>query len=624
MVRRLNIWVYVTGIISILSMITYLYILFSEKEKEIQDSMISYQLETIQVQKHKIENWLNELCQENEKIVTCILEDTSKSDKLNRLLSMIINQDIRYVFLVYQDRKGRYRFIGDGAIAPAKVMQKIDPDNKQNWDNSYSSSKHHIISSYKNSNGLWRTYLSPFIKNNKTKLMLVTDFSISLNDKIQNTIAPIKKILFYILGVTMGIFIIGIIQMIMYFYAKRESYTDELTKLWNRNYLRKLVDDKFLYNRYIIAMVDIDFFKKINDQYGHDVGDIVLKEIAKTFENTIDQKDLVFRYGGEEFLFLLQKDSYNKTLNSLMHAIQNLTIKVSNHPLKVTVSIGVNRDLYRYKSFADMIKSADIALYNAKINGRDQIVYYSDSIDENTTSNFQTVQSALDEDRVFCEYHTIVNTLSNKVFKYETLVRIKEDNGKILYPNSFIDVIKHTNIYTDLTKRVIDIAVNKFLHLDNHYFSINLGLQDFNNNEIINYLLKQTEHGPRLIDLMSIEVLEYDKVDNEKNCIDVIKLLQNKGLKIALDDFGSGYANFSTILSFQFDVVKIDGVIIQKIVDDDKAKKIVESILNYAKAHDIVVICEFVSSQAIYEILKSIGANYMQGYYFSKPNVELF
>jgi len=610
------------GILCIISLISYLYILFSEKENEIKDKMISYQINAIQLQKLKIENWLNKSCREFKKIETCILKNPDKSDNLNGLLSILINQDIRYVFLVFQDSRGRYRFIGDGASEPAKVMQKIDPDNKQSWDESYFSLKDRIISSYANSDGLWRTYLSPFVRKNKTRLMLVTDFSISLNDKIQNTITPIKNILFYILGITVSIFIIGIIQMLMYFYAKKESYTDELTKLWNRNYLRKLLDDKISYNQYIIAMADIDFFKKINDQYGHDAGDIVLKDIAKMFRHTVNRDDFVFRYGGEEFLFLLQKKSYQQILDALMLATQQLTIRVTNQTIKVTISVGVNKDLHRYKHFADMIKSADIALYNAKISGRNQITYYSDSMDEKSSSNFQIVQAALDEDRIFCEYHKIVDTISNQVFKYEALVRIRGSDGTILYPNSFIEVIKNTNIYTDLTKRVIDIVCHKILTCPGLHFSINLGLQDFNNTEIINFLLNAIEKNSQLLDLMSIEVLENDKVDNEKRCIEVIQLLQDKGLKIAIDDFGSGYANFSTLLSYQFDIIKIDGAIIQKVTEYDKAIKIVESIVNFAKLHNMIVICEFVSSKEIYDILKSIGVIYMQGFYFSKPSTE--
>jgi len=623
MVRRLNLWIYVTGIIFIIGMISYLYILFSEKEGQITDKMISYQIDAIQLQKNKIEKWINTACRNYEKVATCLLKNPDKSASLNQLLSIIINQDIHYVFLVFKDSKSRYRFIGDGDVQPAKVMQKIDPGNKKRWDESYSSLQHRVIASHENSDGLWRTYLSPLVRENKTQLMLVIDFSISLNDKIQNTIAPIKNLLFYLLGVTIFIFIIGIIQMLMYFYAKKESYTDELTKLWNRNYLRKLLDDKVNYNQYVIAIVDIDFFKKVNDQYGHDAGDIVLKNMAKIFTNSIKKNDFVFRYGGEEFLFLLQKKSYQKTLDTIMQTTRQHNIAVDNQIIKVTTSIGVNRDLYRYKHFSDMIKSADIALYNAKINGRNQMVYYSDSIDEYSTSNFQIVQSALDEDRVFCEYHKIVNTITNEVFEYEALVRIRNKDGTILYPNSFIDVIKNTNIYTDLSKRVIDIVSHKISNCEAAKFSINFGLQDFNNNEIINYLLNSIENTPQLLDSMSIEVLENDRVDNEKHCIEVIQLLQNRGLTIAIDDFGSGYANFSTLLSYQFDIVKIDGVIIQKLGKHDKAIKIVESIVDFAKAHNMIVVCEFVSSKEIYDILKSIGVNYMQGFYLSKPSVEL-
>jgi len=186
----------VAGIVCIIAMISYLYLLFSEKENQITDKMISYQIDAIQLQKNKIEKWINKACQNYEKVETCLLKNPDKSVGLNELLSIIINQDIHYVFLVFKDSRERYRFIGDGDVQPAKVMQKIDPVNKKSWDESYASLQHRVIASDENSDGLWRTYLSPLVIKNKTRLMLVIDFSISLDDKIQNTIAPIKKLLF--------------------------------------------------------------------------------------------------------------------------------------------------------------------------------------------------------------------------------------------------------------------------------------------------------------------------------------------------------------------------------------------------------------------------------------------
>ena len=624
MVKKFNIWLYVVGTIVVVAMIVYLYILFAQKENEIKQSMISHKLQSIKIQKSRLSNWINKMCKNDESIHECIVHNPDKSKILNDLLSIIVNQDIRYAFLVYKDEKQRYRFIGDGASDPANVMQKIDPDNKKTWDEVYDLGKEYTISEYAQSDGLWLTHLSPFIKNSKTYVMLVTDFSISLDENIKNTILPIKHILFYILSITLLIFIIGIIQTIMYLYAKKESFTDQLTGLYNRNYLRKIIEGNIPYQNYIVAMADVDFFKKINDMYGHDIGDIVLKDISNIFNKMTTKNNLIFRYGGEEFLLLIEKQGSKDFLIDLISQIRHHEVKIENKIIKFTISIGVNQDLHRYKNFTDMIKSADIALYNAKTNGRDQIIYYSEEIQNEEKSNFQVIQAALDEDRVFCEFQAIMNTSTNKVFKYEVLVRIKSSDGKTLYPNSFLDVISNTNIYTDLTKKVIDIAIKNFTNENIHHFSINLGLQDFNNKEIINYIIESIEKYPTLLELMTIEVLEHDKVDYEQTCINVIKLLQNRGLKIALDDFGSGYANFSTILSYRFDFIKIDGAIIEKVIENDKAINIIQSIVDFSKVHDIIVICEFVSSKEIYEILKSIGVEYMQGYYLSKPSKDIY
>jgi len=252
MVNKFNIWLYIISTVIIVSMIVYLYILFTQKENEIKQSMISHKLKSIKIQASKLDSWINKTCKDIETIHECVVHYPDKYKILNDLLSIIVNQDIRYAFLVYQDEKQRYRFIGDGALQPVSVMQKIDPDNKKTWDEVYKLGKNHTISEYTKSNGLWLTHLSPLIKNGQTYVMLVTDFSISLEENIKSTILPIKHILLYILGITLIIFIIGIIQTIMYLYARKESYTDQLTGLSNRNYLRKVIERGIVYHSYIV------------------------------------------------------------------------------------------------------------------------------------------------------------------------------------------------------------------------------------------------------------------------------------------------------------------------------------------------------------------------------------
>lgn len=202
-----------------------------------------------------------------------------------------------------------------------------------------------------------------------------------------------------------------------------------------------------------------------------------------------------------------------------------------------------------------------------------------------------------------------------KPIKYEALARVydKEEN-KILTPNLFLDKIKNSKYYTKFTKAIIKKALEDEKILENE-ISINLSYEDVINPEIIEYLeniLK--EHNSTI----TIELLESEGLRDMNKTIEFCNFVKNYGAKIAIDDFGNGYSNYEYFLSLPIDILKLDGALVKK-VNEYRGYILVESIISFCKKSQIKVVAEYVENEETFNILKNLGIEYFQGYYFSKP-----
>jgi diguanylate cyclase (GGDEF)-like protein len=334
----------------------------------------------------KIEEILKNQKQIDNDMIEFVVNNSELQYSFENILTPIITKNIKFAYLIYKDSSGVFRYLVDGSyIDKMETKTKFDADSKE-WFEIYDSKKP-IVIHHKTIQALSMTYLVPVIYNDGVILILAVDLSI---DKF-NTIEDVWKIVQYgVLAVicVILIFLIALVFQILRFYKVHKAvYIDKLTGVYNRNYLHDFEQVVNL-NQYILAVLDIDYFKKINDIYGHEAGDIILKSVAQYLQQNLrDDEDILIRYGGEEFCLFIKKDrNHNKaSLNVLDRVFNNLqTTKfeiMPNKLIQVTVSIGVNLEPAKSKSFKDAFVIADKLLYEAKNSGRNKIVLNTDKTD---------------------------------------------------------------------------------------------------------------------------------------------------------------------------------------------------------------------------------------------------
>ncbi|WP_024955652.1 EAL domain-containing protein [Sulfurospirillum arcachonense] len=554
--------------------------------------------------------------------------DVMLRGKIENQIESLPTKNIKYAYLLYRDSKGTFRFLADASKPSEKAFlnQKFDVTSSK-WNEIYDKKEPFIIKQPLLKE-LSISYLVPILYKEKVELILAIDFSIKKVENINNIISLMKKAILAMIGVIIVFGLILVVQTFRYFIVKKTAYVDKLTNVFNRNYLQELQEFINLHD-YVLATLDIDHFKKVNDTYGHNIGDLVLKEIAKLILKTSRKKhDIVIRYGGEEFVILLKTKRNDKL--SALNVIEKIFTTIQENkfyisPLEyiyVTVSIGVNLVPYKSRTFSEAFRLADIALYNVKDKGRNAIEIYEekDRRKNNANMSISEINAAIEENRVICYFQQIVETQSKKLSHYEALLRIIDKNGNIITPDKILPSIRGTFILRNITKIVLDICYKRLLSNDDVYINVNLNPQDIVNESILN-ILNDYAQIDNISNRMGLEIVESEDIINYSDAKENLLMLKKLGYKIFIDDFGSGYSNFIYLTEIQTDFIKLDGNIIKKIVEDKVSFLVVKSIVNFAKEANIKVIAEYVCNEEIYKIIKTLGIEYSQGYLFSTPKL---
>ena len=541
-------------------------------------------------------------------------------------LSLLLTSNIKYAYLIYKDQRGIFRFLADGAKENEKAFfnQKFDIDNSR-WLEIFETKKPLIIE-HGFSQQLSITYLVPILKNNEVELILAVDFSIKKIEDINKILNWMQYSIIAIIFIVVVFLILLLIQTFKYIAIKKSAFTDKLTGVYNRNYLQE--SENFInLNDYILVTLDIDHFKVVNDTYGHYVGDKILSQTAQIITSTVRVKeDIVIRYGGEEFV-ILAKINRNDNISALnvieriFRNIQNTEFYINNQEfINVTVSIGVNLVPYKSRSFSDAFKLADLALYNAKNKGRNNIEIYDERENKynDLSISINEIKDAIEKKQVICYYQEIIDTETLEISHYEALLRIIDKNGNIILPEKILPIIKGTFILRNITKTILKICYKKLQEQKDIKININLNPKDIIDSSIL-LILKNFASEENISNRLGLEIVESEDLINSKDAKDNLLMLKKLGYKIFIDDFGSGYSNFIYLTEIKTDYIKIDGSIISKILDDKISFLLVKSIVEFAKEADIKVIAEYVSSKEIFEIVKILGIDYAQGYYFSIP-----
>ena len=396
-------------------------------------------------------------------------------------------------------------------------------------------------------------------------------------------------------------------------------YTDSLTNLKNRTALFEDIE-KYTPNKLMI--IDIHRFSAINDLYGYEVGDEVLLTVKDRLEEILNSSCGLYKISADQFVFVhldkLVEVNCQNVLQKIQSHINETSIQVIISGIEIEIFIniivGIVKDVAKDKLF----ESADLALHYAKKTNQSSVVFNPEITEVMNYKKIFTaislVKKAFEEDKIVPFFQPIVKPNETT---YECLVRLIDENGEAISPVVFLDEIKETSYYTKLTRTMIDKSF-EFFYDKGHSFSINLSFKDIENIDIVNYLKKNITKY-KVNSKLIIEILESESIDNFETVREFIKEMKSLGIRIALDDFGSGYSNFAYILEFKPDYIKIDGSIIKNIATDKKAYVIAKTIVQFANELNIKTIAEYIYCKEVYEKVLELGIDGKQGYFVGKP-----
>ncbi len=398
---------------------------------------------------------------------------------------------------------------------------------------------------------------------------------------------------------------------------------DKLTNLGNRYAFEDIVASKS--DKFTLLLINIDKFKQINDLYGNSIGNKLLIEVSKFIQlhSLKNAAAKYFRLSGDEFAVLCNNLSLKEaesTAQTLSDLISSHYFIISEIPINFTVSIAINTQY-------PLLENADMALKYIKGFPEVHYIVFDAKMNllEKIKKNIEVinlVKEAVAEDRIVPYFQPILNIKSKKIEKYEALVRIINKDGTIIVPCDFIDIIRKTSEYKDITRiminKVIDIAKDK-----PYRFSINMSMQDISNDKLMKMLFAQLDLHKSSNYNLDFELLETENLYDINKIAKFITDVKKYGCKILIDDFGTGYSNFSYFSNLDIDSLKIDGSITKEILKDDKKLQILKAINRFAFAIDVETVAEFVENRGIFDKIEEVGIKYAQGYFIGKPSPNL-
>jgi len=400
---------------------------------------------------------------------------------------------------------------------------------------------------------------------------------------------------------------------------KSITSTDPLTGLGNRVSLINTISKN---KNAVLALINIDRFKEVNDTQGHNIGDAIIKQLAdRLFEFFDDKTYTIFRVQADIFAIYTTKVDEIVAENDMIQFINSVGKEVYQFEdirIILTYTSGIA------SGYDDIFTYADIALSVAK-NKKSVTTIYDPSmknIDEYRQNIIwvDKLYNAISNDNITPYFQPIYNYHTQKVEKYECLMRLLED-GKVVLPSEYLDVAKKTKLYPELTYKMAEKAIDKFSKIDSE-FSINLCVEDLMNHDLMNFIYDYAKKH-KVFKKLVLEIVESEEIEDSEFISSIISRFKEKGVRIAIDDFGSGYSNYDYLISLQADYVKIDGSMTKHILEDERTAEVVKSIVNFAKKSNMKTIAEFVSSKEISDKVKSLGVDFAQGFYYGKAEPEL-
>lgn len=407
-----------------------------------------------------------------------------------------------------------------------------------------------------------------------------------------------------------------------------DVYHDSLTGMNNRQFfwknIKKIIQVAEKNNESVTVMLfDLDRFKEINDTYGHDVGDMLLRQISERLIAMSLTTDTLYRLGGDEFAFL----SSGLTESSAVSRAQKICASINqpytiyNTIINIATCVGiVISDTERRSDF--LYKFADLAMYEAKKEGGQIKVFRPimlQKLQESRTLEHDLAMALANKEFVVY-YQPIVDSFSREIYSYEALVRWVHPLKGLLSPDSFIPVAEKTGMINELGRSVLELACREAATWAvPAKISVNVSPIQLSSKAFAGIVLSILEETGLAADRLELEVTESSLFTDNDTPLNTLNTLRARGVQISIDDFGTGYSSLSRLSKLAFDKIKIDKSFVHSISDQDDALTIIKLITGMAKSLNMKAVAEGVETQEQLESLQALGCDLAQGYLFGKP-----
>ena len=413
---------------------------------------------------------------------------------------------------------------------------------------------------------------------------------------------------------------------------------DSLTGLSNRSGFHQYLEEslqRFIQGNeapFAVLFLDFDRFKVINDSLGHDIGDLLLENIARRLQASVRQSDLVARLGGDEFTILLRNiENVDRAIWMCDRIFQKLTVpfNLQGHQVSITASIGVVLSSKQYKDAGEILRDADITMYAAKAAGKAQYRVFDVELGNKAREHLQLereLHQALEREEFSLNYQPIIANKTNAIVGFEALLRWNHRHRGLISPATFIPIAEESEAICAIGLWVLEEGCQQLLKWQNTYhfsgplyLSVNLSSKQISQSDLsarIERILNKTGFSP---EHLKIEITETILMENFEMAFSHLSSLKQLGIQVYIDDFGTGYSSFNYLNQLPIDALKIDRSFISGPKSADKNWKIVEMILSLATSMDIDAIAEGVENVDQMTKLINMGCGYLQGYFIAKP-----
>jgi diguanylate cyclase (GGDEF)-like protein len=405
---------------------------------------------------------------------------------------------------------------------------------------------------------------------------------------------------------------------------------DSLTGIPNRVHLIEVANQKIPFaddsdNELALAFIDLDWFKAVNDSYGHEIGDTLITLVAKSFVRIAKDSAEVVRLGGDEFALLVCGKDAMETAKRLANVVLDYLrtpIEIDGRSINIGASIGLASCTTSEVELFEFLRRADIAMYDAKKNGRNRWSIFNSQLDEIRNMDLEIVQemrNIIERDQMDIAYQPFVCSMSNVVVGVEALARWPRNSKQSLTPDKFIKLAEQHGLIDTLGMKILEKALTDLANWHELKVAVNFSPLQFQRPDLVSQIVAIANKSKFDLRRLEVELTESVLVQNSERVQKHIRDLQSYGIVVALDDFGTGYASVGYLQKFSFDKVKLDRSLTQSLSKGDQTRNIVHGTVLIAKGLSADVVAEGVETEHDANLMRLAGCKLLQGYYFGKP-----